>query len=166
MIKSDRIFLFALIAISTVWIACEKERDPCLQLLVNPLRFGVYQPADTGSLGRDSVLPAVALGIADSSVGWIYGVKSGKFSIILSPVADSIKWYIIPDTAGRNKPDGVDYVTFHYERKLHFISTGCGYTYYYNLTDVTSTNNQIDSIKIINSAVTNDAKIEHVKIFY
>lgn len=163
MINVNNIRLIILIVISVSWIACEKERDPCLQPIVNPLRFGIYQQADTGSLGRDSILPAAIIGLADSQVVRYYGAKSNKFSILLSTVADSVSWYIIPDSS--NTSIG-DVVTFHYQKELHFISTGCGYTYYYNLTDVTSTNNRIDSVRITNSHVTNDSKIEHVKIFY
>lgn len=150
---------------SIIISSCERERDPCLQPTLNALRFGIYQAADTGSLGRDSVLPAAAIGLEDSSVGWYYGAKLNKFSIMLSPVADSVKWYIYPDTLNLNA-NNKDIVTFYYERVLHFVSVACGYTYYYNLTNVTSTNNNIDSIKIVNPAVTNEAGVEHVKIFY
>jgi hypothetical protein len=163
MIKFNNIFFLIFVAVSISWIACEKERDPCLQPIVNPLRFGIYQPADTGSLGRDSVLPAAIIGLADSQVVRFYGAKSSKFSVLLSPVSDSVKWYIVPDTSDQTMGDSI---TFYYQKQLHFISTGCGYTYYYNLTNVTSTNNRVDSVKITNPLITNEAKIEHVKIFY
>lgn len=165
MIRSREILLLIVfVAISFSWIACEKERDPCLQPTVMPVRFGTYQPADTGSLGRDTTLPAAVVGLADTPVLWYYGSKANKFSIVFSPIADSVRWIIAPDTNDRT--NGTDTITFYYDRKVQFLSTGCGYTYFYTIKNIATTNKRIDSVKITGTEVTSDAKIEHVKIFY
>src|SRR5687768_8203236 len=147
MIRSRDILLFIVfVTISFLWIACEKERDPCLQPTTMPVRFGTYQPADTGSLGRDTTLPAPLVGLADTSLLWYNGEKTNKFSIVFSPVADSVRWIIAPDT--NDRANGTDTITFYYERKVQFLSTGCGYTYFYLIKDIVTTNKRIDSVKI------------------
>jgi hypothetical protein len=164
MIRCRYILLVIIVFTCFSWIACEKERDPCLQPTITTLRFGTYQPADTGSAGRDSVLPSAIVGLVDTPVLWFYGFKSSKFASILSPLTDSTRWYIVPDS--NDRINGRDTITFYYQKRLQFLSTGCGYTYYYTLKDVVATNRRIDSVKINSYDVTGDAKIEHVKIFY
>ncbi len=158
------VFLLFLAVLSATWLACDKERDPCLQPTITPVRLGMYQPADTGSLGRDTVLPSAIVGTVDTPIVWYYGAKSSKYTIVFSPLVDSTRWFIAPDS--NDRVNGRDTITFYYERKLQFLSTGCGYTYYYSIKNITNTNNRIDSVKINGSEVTSDAKVEHVKIFY
>ncbi len=145
--------------------SCTQERDPCLQPKTVTLRMGTYKPADTGALGVDSVLPAAIIGMVDSNYLFYQGTSNSKFQLLLSPLADSVRWFIRPDSNAANKLLA-DTIVFHYKKNLHFISTGCGYNYYYTLSSITQTDNYIDSIKINNAEITTDANVEHVKIFY
>lgn len=157
--------LYWLIIAGILFASCTPERDPCLQPKSVSLRFGTYKTADTGTLGKDSTLPAAIIGMVDSPYIFYLGAKSNKFQLLLSPLADSVRWFIMPDSNAANKVLR-DTITFHYQKHLHFISTGCGYNYYYTLSNITQTDNYIDSIKINNAEVTTEANIEHVKIFY
>ena len=165
MIRQRHILLFCFILISSTWIACKRERDPCLQPTTIPLRFGTYRSADTGSVGVDSSLANALVGLVDTPFSYQFKGTS-KFSIFLSPKKKSLQWYIIPDSSQWANPFQRDTVTFFYEPKLHFLSEGCGFVYFYNLTNVATTHYVIDSLIIKNYDVTTEANIEHVKIFY
>ncbi len=59
----------------------------------------------------------------------------------------------------------VDSVFVTHENVPHFLSMDCGTGMYHNLQEVRSTNNAIDSIKIVNSEVTYNAT-ENIKIYF
>ena len=128
--------------------------------------MGAYRIADT--LTVDSSLPApvvAAIDFNDSIKTTTYGTPNvGKFSIYLSPQADSVRWLILPDTSAAITT--ADTLTFYYDKSLHFLSTACGYTYFYNLHSVHTTNHSIDSVVITNYNVNSDASKEHLKIYY
>lgn len=161
----NKAFLLVVVAVLTSLFitSCEEVRDPCLEPTTVALVFGTYQPADTGSAGKKYELPKAVLGWVDTPSVYYNGVKASSFPIRLSSIADSSRWYIWPDSAATT---GIDTVTFFYERKPRFLSTACGYIFTYSLKNVTSTNYNIDSIKITNTEVNTDANIEHVKIFF
>jgi uncharacterized protein YceK len=59
-----------------------------------------------------------------------------------------------------------DTVQFLYSSRTHLISKECGYTYYHALLDLPAyTQNNIDTILIINSSITT-ANEENIRIFY
>lgn len=164
----DRRFLLILILLSIGWVACEQDRDPCLQPRTVSTRIGIYKAVetDTGIAVSDSLLPNVIAGVPDSPFAILYAQKGVKdISFTLSPLTDSTSIYIFPDSARQSKFD-VDTITFLYKRRLQFISTTCGYTYYYSLYDKRYTTYNIDSVIIVNGDVTNNANIQHVKVYY
>ena len=59
----------------------------------------------------------------------------------------------------------VDSIFVTHENVPHFLSMDCGTGMYHNLQEVRSTNNAIDSIKIVNSEVTYNAT-ENIKIYF
>lgn len=59
----------------------------------------------------------------------------------------------------------VDSIFVKHANIPYFISMDCGTGMYHHLEEVSSTNNAIDSIQIINPEVTYDAK-ENIKIYY
>ena len=153
--------------------ACEAGRDPCLQPQNVAVQLHFYQKAaDTGSTFRDTLLPNMLLNPLDNpAVYTVNGVKNvAAYTIRLSPLDDVCRWYLQPDSA---RPDRRDTITFAYQRKLHFISNACGYTYYFNLSDVRpsgrvlgDTIHSIDSIVIADREVNGDAGKEHLKIYF
>lgn len=166
---SRRILLFSTVILCLLYAACKQERDPCLQPVTVAAKLGTYKAieTDTGIVTSDSLLPAATIAVLDSPFAFAYGAQGiSKFTnIILSPHADSTRIFIQPDSARKSSLDK-DTITFYYNRQLHFISNACGYTNYYSIYEVKSTSYNIDSIKLINGAVTNDANIENVKIYY
>lgn len=160
---TNRVLLIATIICVAVFTSCEEVRDPCLEPTTVALVMGTYLPADTGSAGKKYELPKAVIGWVDTPSLYYNGEKASSFPIRLSSIADSSRWYIWPDSTASTP---IDTVTFFYERKPLFLSTACGYIFTYNLNRVTSTNYNIDSIKITNTEVNTDANIEHVKIFF
>lgn len=150
--------------------SCEQVRNPCFEPTINGMRFQTYQAyeGDTGIVIADSFLPSARLVVLDSNILFSQEGRNNLIGIWLSSKADSTRYTLLPDT---NKPfingyPATDTITFYYQRKLHFISQACGYTYYYNLYDIKSTTNSLDSIVINNGSVTNDVNVQHVKIYY
>lgn len=167
MIKPAHILLF-LLACSIGFVACERERDPCLQPRTVATRVAINKAVetDTGIAVSDSALPNAIIGVLDSPYAIAYAAKGLKeFSYVLSPLADSTSIFILPDSARQSRFD-VDTLTLYYKRRLFFISTSCGYTYHYFLTDLRTTNNNIDSAIILSNDVTNNVNVQHVKIYY
>jgi hypothetical protein len=163
-----KLILLILILLSLGWMACEQEKDPCLEPRTVATQVGIYtaRETDTGIMVVDSTLPNVIAGVPDSTYAFVYAAKNIKsFSFVLSPLVDSTSIFIIPDSAKQSKFDR-DTVTFFYARRLQFISTSCGYTYYYTLYGKRYTTYNIDSVLIVNGDVTNNVNVQHVKIFY
>lgn len=169
MIKPGQILLLILV-LSAAFVACEQERDPCLQprTVATRILFKKAIESDTGVIVGDSALPNAVIGVPDSPRRLIIGPSGKKIpllEIVLSPHADSTRIYIIPDSA-KTGPFDIDTVTFYYQRRLAFISTACGYTYHYFLNSLRTTNNNIDSAIITAQDVNANVNIQHVKIFY
>jgi len=165
MIKPGNRLLLVLLAIAALVQSCETERSPCLDASVNVVRAGAYRRADTGTAALDSALRApLFIAITDHTDSNIFVQTSGtnKFRFQLSDVSDTTKWVLRPDTSGTLQ----DTITFIYQRQLHFINNACGYNYYYSMIRVNTTHYAIDSIQLANPAVTSDASVEHIKIFF
>jgi len=163
-----KLILPILILLSLGWIACEQERDPCLEPRTVATQVSIHtaRETDTGIMVVDSALPNAIAKVLDSSYAFLYAAKGvNSFSFVLSPLVDSTSIVIIPDSAKQSKFD-MDTVTFFYARRLQFISTSCGYTYYYSIYDKRYTTYNIDSVLIVNGEVTNNVNVQHVKIFY
>lgn len=150
--------------VTAVLQACDTERSPCLEPVATYVNMKCYQHIDSNNTYIDSLLPNVNIGSVDidSARFWVSGLKkTGSFPVILSPLHDTTRWVLQPDSA----VTAWDTLTFIYERRLKFLSNACGYTYTYLLQQVTATKYNIDSVAIGNADVTTKAGVEHVKIF-
>jgi hypothetical protein len=153
--------------------SCDAERDPCLQPVNVAVRLQFLQrAADTGNSFRDTALPNMLINPVDGPETYtIAGVKGAtRYDIRLSPLSDVCRWYIQPDSS---HPGRRDTLTFLYERRLHFISNACGYTYYYALGEVSTsgrvlgdTIHAIDSVVIADRDVNGEAGKVHVKVYF
>lgn len=173
-----RLYILLFIIVSLGWVACTQQRQPCVDPTIVPLQFGIYKDSvsiiDTGLqptilVFEDSpYLSSPYVGALDSGkVKFIYhGAASAtnKFAIPMSSVADSCKWIVCPDSVSFLN-NSFDTFSFYYDRQLQFLSNACGYTYYYNLHQVTSTYHNIDSIIVVNYNVTSNANAENLKVY-
>lgn len=167
MTKNNLVFITIMLA-AFLQVACNKSaqdsgRNPCLEPKRYYLAVKTCKPADTGSIGVDSTLPSAIVGFVDTNI-WFTDGKSPSADLRgpLSGTADSVRWFIQPDTLSNNR----DTLTFYYERKPLFLSSACGYAFVYSLQRVSTTENLIDSARIEIPDVNSATDIIHVKIFY
>jgi len=56
---------------------------------------------------------------------------------------------------------------FRYARNLQFVSNACGYAYNYVLSSVGTTTHNVDSVRITNANVTNNANTEkNLRVYF
>lgn len=168
MIKRNTIALILFSLVCSLYTACNRNNDgrsPCLEPRRYFLKLQTMQEADTGSAGVAVKLPSPVVGYVDTSTDSFYygNVALSDFQGPLSAVADSTRWFIMPDTNNRSQ---LDTITFFYERKPVFLSTACGYAMVYSLKNIATTNYFIDSARIEKTEVTNATDVIHVKVFY
>ncbi len=147
--------------------ACKKddadEREPCLQPQVMVLKAVTRRRADTGTATLDTLLPfPLARPLSGLPKQYVYVPgRTSSFSWPLSQVADSCRWSLQPDSTGL-----LDTLTFYYDRQLRFLSNACGYATFYDIRRVTTTNNAIDSVILMERSVTNDVSPVNLRIYY
>lgn len=148
----------------TSLLACSVDREPCLLPKTTLVRLGTYQ-IDIAGKTIDSLLPSpMFVAIAqDSLKGLRFQDRTSKFSLTLANHTDSCQYLLIPDSSIGT----IDTLTFHYQRRIQFLSNSCGYTFFYQLTNLLSTHHNIDSVIIKNDQINNDANSpEHVQIYF
>jgi len=157
--------LFSLAACG--FISCEQERDPCLLPRTVNLRVRCLRiVGDTAAV--DSPLVNVNLGALDvDSLKFLYvGADDlARFSLRLDAGADSCRYLLQVDSA----ISPIDTLTFYYARRLQYLSSGCGYIYFFTLDSVRTSSNNLDSARVVNREVTTDANtnpLEHVQIYF
>lgn len=154
--------------ISLIALSCAQERPPCLVPQDVWVRVGCYR-WDQNAEGRgeqDSFLLHPLYGYVDSGAVFLLEPRTSKFSLLLSPHEDQTAVWLLGDSSRIGDPFHRDTIEFHYQRRLHFISDACGYTYYYQLTGVDYTRHQLDSVRIMEDQVTDNVNLEHVKIYF
>jgi hypothetical protein len=162
MIKKDIRPLLIILLLSALWISCDSVRDPCLQPTTVPLRI-IAKKAISDTTSVDTLLPHPYWFTVDSLDTIKYGIKVSRFSLQLSPVSDSCRFALQPDSAVALR----DTISFYYVRRLQFISNECGFTHFYTLQSIKTTNHLIDSIRINNADVNQTASSpDHVQIFF
>lgn len=118
---------------------------------------------DTVEVFNDSTMnqPHVTV-IGEDSFYSVYTNQSHLMSVPLNPSKDSIRYQFYTDSLSTV----FDTLTFHYTYTTHFIDNACGYTYYYNLTKVTTTNNMLDSAAIVTPEVTDASSATNVHFYF
>ena len=159
--------LCGLLLLLLLWAGCKKgdDRQPCAQPQTVTLRAHCYKIVDT--VVSDSVLnyPVLIPVNPQTPVRYTTSSRTSILSMYLSSLSDTCRWIVQPDSANTNIRDTL---TFVYSRRLQFISNTCGYTYYYSLKNVFTRPNSpvIDSVNILVPEVTNDANVQHVRLYF
>ena len=170
MTKASKYLLLMVLLMSFCWMACEQERPICFQSKDIALHLSTYQATqrDTGLFIGDSSLPNAVMFALDTSAKVMVNASEPQkdFNLYLSTNNDSTRFVILPDSSKYGSRFAYDTVTFYYQRKLQFLSVACGYTYFFSLKSVRSTDNNIDSVIIIGAEVNNAPNAKHVKVYY
>lgn len=80
------------------------------------------------------------------------------FSLPLNPDEQEVTLYITLNQVN-------DTAKLVYDTYPHLVSSGCGYTFYFDITSLATTHNIIDSLIIENKSVTLDGK-RNLRLFY
>ena len=156
-----KLFVLSVLAV-TVFSSCEQERDPCLQPTTVYLRLRTLQP-ETDTTFRDTLLPGPRWTAIDPGVTLVFGDATASFNLPLNSLTDSSVYALQPDTSLMS----FDTVTFHYGRRLQFLSNACGYTYFYTLQRVSTTRHNVDSVRVQNNDVNSNVNTpEHVQVYF
>jgi hypothetical protein len=165
----NKLLLAIAAACALVQGACDTERDPCLEPVTVALTMHTYRSADTGTSTLDTLFANALFAPLDSNK-IVYQAKAiPVYRVTLSPVADSCRWYLQPDSAQVGKRDTL---VFFYRRNLQFLSNACGYTYYYTVDSIRSTIrafadtvHALDSVRLANGSINGKADVTHVKLY-
>lgn len=151
--------LFGAVAFTS---SCTQERLPCLTPKTVTMKVKTVRWVNS-TLTTDTVLQTSLWGaVTDGGLKAYSFAGRSSYGLTLSPVADSSVWLFATDTTTGT---AVDTITLRYERTLTFLSNACGYTTYFSLLSATTTTNSIDSIRILDASITNNANTNHLQIY-
>ncbi|RYD56009.1 MAG: hypothetical protein EOP56_13820 [Sphingobacteriales bacterium] len=170
MTKQRIYLLLAVLVVSLCWVSCKQERPICFVPKDASLKLSTFQATyrDTGLFIGDSSLPNALIYALDTTAKVMVNAGGAQkdFGLYLSKNDDSTRFVILADSLAYGSRFAYDTVTFYYQRKLQFLSVACGYTNFYSLKSVRHTYNNIDSVLIIATEVTNAPNAKHVKVYY
>ena len=161
--------LFATLICSLCFMSCTQDRQPCLQPKQQRLLAGMYHASDSAGIVTITSInlasPIICtIGAVNNETIYYGSISAGHtYALYLSSTADSCLYYIKPDTGSVTL---FDTLSFYYQRQLNFLSNACGYTYFYNIDHVNTTNHNIDSLVLKNTLVSTNVNVEHLKIYF
>lgn len=126
------------------------------------MRAGFYR-TDTALSLKDTQLTNAIIRFGNTTAYAMQLKQSSKFALPLAQNYDTTTLVFQSDSS-ITLPASIDTITLVYTRKPTFISTACGYRTFFTLQHVFSTNNVIDTVKISQSEVSNEANKEHLQL--
>lgn len=152
------IFLFSLLG-----LACT-NKTICLEPQIVVLRGGFYYSnSDTSISLKDTFLTNFNI-IFGADTLYLDNLKnSRKFSVPLSTISDSTRFYFIADSTNII-PENIDTIDVLHENKLNFISVACGYQLFHDINKINFTKHIIDTLYISSTTVNSNVNLEHLKI--
>lgn len=154
-------FLTVFFCIALV-VSCNSS-STCLTPKSVALRGGFYVKQTDSVLG-DSILENANVIFSDAQIFYGFNLKqSSKFQSSLSAASNKVAIYFQSDST-TTAPSTIDTIEAIYTSKLNFISTACGYEYFYTLNSISSTHQVIDTVLLKISEITSDVSKEHISI--
>ncbi len=149
--------LFPLLMLATLFFSACQDDEVCEEVTANPLRIAFYLSGqeDETRAPVDS-LTVYATGRPDDR---IYDRESGVslIEVPLNPNDNTSEFVLSFEHTN-------DTITLDYRHDVHLISVECGFTMFYDITDVRYSANQLVSLSITNNRVTNTFD-EHIQVF-
>lgn len=143
----------------TVFMSCQDTYDICDLPRGVTFKAGFYQ--EINGVASPANVPAFTLSLVNSSSSIYNNLQNiPRFGFALNPLVDSASYFI---KLGANFP--ADTVTLVYSSQNLLISPECGNVYTHTLLRTKTTNNTIDSLKIVEQAI-NTTSMENLKIYF
>lgn len=125
---------------------------------------GFYSSTTGSAIAVDS-LEVRGLGAPADSMLVAPGRGTSQIYMPFRADYDAVQWVFSFHTAGLNRPELYDTITFNYTTIPYFASSDCGALYIYRVEKVTATTHLIDSVAITDSLFTNVDR-EQIKIYF
>lgn len=139
--------------------SCEDYKD-CNAPVETSCGIGFYQILN--GTEEDTTLPALTMfGIGREDSLLADTLPAASIAVPLDQHLDTTRFFLQPDSTLSNG----DTLTVIYTRTLHFVSSGCGFTTFYDIDTAFSTHHYVDSMAIpTKKIVTTNAT--NVKLYY
>ncbi len=131
------------------------QDELCEDITDNPLRIGFYTFED-GQNTPISVDSITVFGLEHEDFLYNNQYNVGRIEVPLNMSVDSCVFVLV-------FPESTDTLKLLYERNLSLVSVECGFVTFYDIFDVQTTNNSIQSYSIEENNVTNTNE-EHLHI--
>jgi len=157
---NKRILLYGLlITVIAAAVSCEDYKD-CNSPVETSLGVGFYQLIN--GTEEDSTLPALTMfGIGREDSLLADTLPAASMYVPLNQNLDTARFFLQPDSTLTNG----DTLTVMYKRSLQFVSSGCGFTTYYDIDSVACTAHYVDSIVLATKKIVTTNAI-NVKLYY
>jgi hypothetical protein len=139
-----------------LWSASCTQDQPCLENVQAKVVFS-FKKINDSLQEKDTVLNYPLLSIGNNGY---YGFKNNKLVTDIPSHVTIADFDFISDTSNPVP----DIINIQYTPILHYISKECGFQFFYKLNDISSTNNQIKQIKIIDSNINDQVQNPHIII--
>ncbi len=154
-IKLDSVRLLPVYVVLLFITSCTFER-PCDEQVEFPVNTGFYFMDDSEM--RDTVLEGISLfGIGREDSLLYDSDTTAGISFRLSPFTDSSSMILSYGTL-------YDTLDFYYERELRMLSPECGFAFLFDIKELQSTGNFIDSVSLLDNKL-QSIDAEHLQIF-
>lgn len=149
------LFLFA---VFLLFSACTDDQ-PCEEATANRLRIGFYIAGqETETI---AVVNSVSVYALDETARYLIYDNQNNVSVIelpLNPLEDHCAFVL---SFGESR----DTLWFQYAREEHLISIECGFTLFFDISEVKYTTHFLEALVKNNSYVTNSFD-EHIKVYF
>jgi len=147
-------------------VACTSDGE-CRQSVVTSVGVEFFQPVYNDKTQDYKTqltnLTIYVQGLDNDSV-LFDNISTNSVALPLKPLEQSTEYIL--QIVGKTP----DTLIINHTNEEHFISLECGIMVYHNLTDISFTKNQIDSVKIMHNAVKDDAASsktpKQIRIFF
>ncbi len=129
--------------------ACYDDLDPLLN-------FGLFT-SGTGAVKKANTIKIIGE-LPPNDTILVDNKSVSSFSLMLNPAGQSVTLYITLD-------DVSDTAVISYDSYPHLVSAECGYTFYNEITELSTTHNIIDTLIIENKNVTLNGE-RNLRLFF
>jgi len=145
--------------------ACINE-EVCEDIATVPIRIGFFETEEETSSDEPAPITLDSLtvfGLGNDSLIYNNRFSVSQIELPLDSQRDSCAFiFVFPQDPSLSLQH--DTIWFYYQRKPTLISMECGFSTFYELKEVASSQNKIDSLSLDNVNIRNTLD-EHIKIF-
>lgn len=159
-----KVLTSAIAAITVAVIVSSCNTSGCLENQNSLPLAGLYDSATGRAVSIDSI-DVGGVGAPDDSLLYKAGMKLTEIYLPFRSTQPSTSFFIHYAQKGLDDERLNDTLSFEYTSRPYFASEECGAMFRYNLTRMSHTTHLIDSVKIVDSLITNLA-VQQIHIYF